>query len=472
MSELFGIDVSRCQKDIDWSKVKKDFVIIKITNKGNVVEDKFEQNYAGCIKNNILVGGYKYVYATTIAEAKAEAEGMLKVLNGRKLPYGIWIDMEDKTIKTIGKQLLTDIIVTEAKILQASGYDVGIYCNYDWYKNVLDSKTLAQKYPFWVARYKKPDTGVYDANWSNNPKSYAQSWQYSSKGKVDGIVGNVDMDVLFYPISTVFGKDVSGNENKEANSMAVIFGSARCDERGKLTGGAVGDQTGKEVSTQNFYMHSKGWYALRAINDELANKLAEGMKIACANNNIGYDQSNRLGAYKYGIDTKVKTECDCSGLVRAILKWAGYDVVNFTTANEKSVLLKTGLFSCVEIKSASECYTGDILVTKTKGHTGIIVSGKQRSGSSSVCPYTEPILTVTSAKQAKLKKITKYSCKGNDAGWVQWHLKRLGYDLGPDGVDEDFGATSVNALMKFQKDYKLTIDGLCGEKSRKKLKAV
>ena len=202
--DLFGIDVSRHQGEIDWSKVKKDFAIIKITNKGNVVEDKFEQNYKGCIDNNIPVGGYKYVYATTVNEARAEAEGMLKVLNGRKLPYGIWIDMEDKTIRPIGKQALSAVILEEAEILKSAGYDVGIYCNYDWYKNVLDSKML--KYPFWIARYPKLDNGSYNEKSTLSPKSFAVAWQYSSKGKVDGIKGNVDMDVLFVPIGEVFGK--------------------------------------------------------------------------------------------------------------------------------------------------------------------------------------------------------------------------------------------------------------------------
>ena len=81
------------------------------------------------------------------------------------------------------------------------------------------------------------------------------------------------------------------------------------------------------MSTQKFYVHKKGWHILRAKSSEIANKLAEAMIIACNNENIGYDQSERGGVITHGIDSEVKTECDCSSLVRAcIIYAAGKDV--------------------------------------------------------------------------------------------------------------------------------------------------
>lgn len=209
--DKFGIDVAKWQGVIDWAKVKKDFAILKVTCKNNSIEGSFERNYKGCVANNIPVGVYRYVYAETTAEAKAEANGIVNACKGKNIPYGVWLDMEDKSIKTIGKQALTNIIVTMAEILKANGLDVGIYCNKDWYANVLDGKTLEKRYPFWIARYPKFDNGTYNENSTLSPKSFAVAWQYSSKGKVNGIKGNVDMDVLFVPISTVFGKDVTVN---------------------------------------------------------------------------------------------------------------------------------------------------------------------------------------------------------------------------------------------------------------------
>lgn len=160
----------------------------------------------------------------------------------------------------------------------------------------------------------------------------------------------------------------------------IIIGHASIDERGKTSGGQAGDQTKKEVCTRSYYMHSKGWYLLRPKNITHANAIAEAMIRACNNDNIGYDQSNRLGVIKYGTNSSVKTECDCSSLVRQCVKeGAGVDVGSFTTATEKSMLLATGLFeNAITVTSSTVMYNGDILVTKTKGHTAIVVSGNPR----------------------------------------------------------------------------------------------
>ena len=79
--------------------------------------------------------------------------------------------------------------------------------------------------------------------------------------------------------------------------MAVIIGSARIDENGNAHGGKAGDQTGKEVSTQQWYKHSKGWILLRPKDSAQAEKIASCMQAACKNNNIGYDQYQRLTLY-------------------------------------------------------------------------------------------------------------------------------------------------------------------------------
>lgn len=172
--------------------------------------------------------------------------------------------------------------------------------------------------------------------------------------------------------------------------MNIVIGSARIDENGKNSGGKVGDNkqisstndTTGEVSLQGMYTHSKGWYVIRPIDIKDANNIASAMYIACNNRHIGYDQSNRLGIITYGVDTVTYTECDCSSLVRACIKKAtGKDVGNFTTGNEKTCLSKSKLFekpfSYVNQKS-TPIYNGDILVTKSRGHTAIVVSGNPR----------------------------------------------------------------------------------------------
>lgn len=154
----------------------------------------------------------------------------------------------------------------------------------------------------------------------------------------------------------------------------VKIGSARHDENGKYSGGHAGDQIGSEVSIQNFYVSSKGWDILRAKDASVAEKLAESMKTACGNPNIGYCQGHRNGVITYGINSNVPCECDCSSLLRAcVIASTGKDPGNFTTATEKTALLKTDMFTFVgAYKNGMKIYKGDILVTHTKGHTVIV----------------------------------------------------------------------------------------------------
>lgn len=167
--------------------------------------------------------------------------------------------------------------------------------------------------------------------------------------------------------------------------MAVIVGSARIDENGKAKGGKAGDQTGKEVSTQTWYKHKKGWIVLRPINSACAEKIADDMEYACANKYIGYDQNQRGTLYNIAKEvgfncSKVKTACetDCSALVRVCCAYAGIMVPNFRTSNESETLMSTGQF----LKLTDSKYTesenyllrGDILVTKTQGHTVVVLT--------------------------------------------------------------------------------------------------
>lgn len=168
--------------------------------------------------------------------------------------------------------------------------------------------------------------------------------------------------------------------------MALIIGSARHDENRRYSGGKNGDQDGTEVSTQTFYMHSKGWYVIRPISAANADRLAAAMLEACNNDNIGYDQYDRnIISYvrKYGSlgGINVKVDTDCSDLVRACVYQAmGVDTGDFYTVTEPAALSKTGYFKPKETVTASTVlYNGDILVTKTKGHTAIVVSGRPRS---------------------------------------------------------------------------------------------
>ena len=179
----------------------------------------------------------------------------------------------------------------------------------------------------------------------------------------------------------------------------IIIGSARSDERGKLSGGKTGDQKQKnaedysgEVSLQNFYHHKKGWYILRWMDPVYAEECAKAMHRACNNPNIGYDQNQRTGSLKAGTRTSIKTECDCSALVRQCIKEAAaVDPGDFTTSTEVTILKATGLFQApIKYRSGTPIYNGDILVTCSKGHTAVVVSAIPRVKTLETAKYYPP----------------------------------------------------------------------------------
>lgn len=190
---LYGIDISHWNGDIDFTKLNKTFVIMKVSQFQHK-DAKFDEYYSKC---KLPKGAYIYNRVKNLAEAKIEADFAVKALDGRKLEYGVWLDMEDASMRILSRKTLTDIINCEAEILIKAGYRVGIYCNRDWYMNVLDSEMLSEIYPFWIARYPSDDTGIVKPNLSPDKLKGCKIWQYSSKGKVDGIKGNVDLSIEF-----------------------------------------------------------------------------------------------------------------------------------------------------------------------------------------------------------------------------------------------------------------------------------
>jgi len=194
----YGIDVAKWNGIIDWAKVKaagKEFAVLKVTQKDNQIEGGFLRNYQGCKEHQIPIAVYRYVYATSVKAAEAEARAIVEVLRGREIEGEVWLDMEDKSLFNVGKSALTLIIDQQAKILKGAGYRVGIYCDRDFYAQILDHVDLAKRYKFWIAKWGKND-GTW-ANRSDCPKDIAYGWQYTSKGKVLGINGDVDLDLIF-----------------------------------------------------------------------------------------------------------------------------------------------------------------------------------------------------------------------------------------------------------------------------------
>ena len=188
-----GIDVSEFQGSIDWDKVKSDgikFAILRVGFGSDITsqDDKYiERNIEECERIGIPYGVYLFSYANTVDKAKSEAEHTLRLIKNHKLAMGVWYDIEDnKTSGSVSKETLTNIINTFCNTIKNAGYDVGIYASLNWLNNKIEA-SVQKQYPIWVAQYYK------ECQYKGNYKI----WQYTSKGKVDGISGNVDMNYFY-----------------------------------------------------------------------------------------------------------------------------------------------------------------------------------------------------------------------------------------------------------------------------------
>ena len=201
-----GIDVSYHNGTIDWKRVKQsevEYAIIRCgygTNDKNQDDKKWEENVKGCIDNNIPYGVYLYSYADTVEKASSEADHAIRLLQGKKLKYPVYYDLEeDKLRDKISKQTIADIAQTFCDKLSAKGYTVGIYANKDWFTNYLTDSRF-NNWTKWVAQY----------NTVCNYKGKYDMWQCSSTGRVPGISGNVDLNYSYSPFENSYG---GGNTN-------------------------------------------------------------------------------------------------------------------------------------------------------------------------------------------------------------------------------------------------------------------
>ena len=218
--EIKGIDVSAWQENINWDTVADygmGFAILRITEAGNVTDNYFEKNYAACQKHNIPTGAYKYSYAMTVAEIQSEARKVVKVLNGRKLQYPVWLDLEWNNQRSLGAKQIHKLAEAFEKIITAAGYKFGIYCNVDWYLNVICSHL--KKYDFWIACYPESDNGTLQERLRPD---FGVGWQYSSKAKIPGISGTVDRNVFYKDYAESKKQEGGTDVDKEIEKVILI----------------------------------------------------------------------------------------------------------------------------------------------------------------------------------------------------------------------------------------------------------
>ena len=192
-----GIDVSKYQGNIDWGAVAAsgiNFAIIRVGYRGSasgaLVQDPyFKKNISGATKAGIKVGLYFFTQAVNEAEAVEEASMAMSLASGYKVTYPIFIDTESASsgrANGLSKSARTAVVKAFCQTVRNGGYKAGVYASKSWYANQLNASAL-NGYCIWVAQYNSSCTysGKYDM------------WQYSSKGSVSGIKGNVDMNISY-----------------------------------------------------------------------------------------------------------------------------------------------------------------------------------------------------------------------------------------------------------------------------------
>ena len=206
MVTLKGIDVSNWQGDIDWKKVKEsgkvDFAIIRAGSGTSYIDEKLYDNVKGCEENGIPYGLYWFSYAMTIEQAKKEAELCYKAIElcrkaikGFSLSYPVFLDQEADEQVALGKKVLADMAKTFCEYLKARDIYVGFYSYLSWVNNIVGDVSA---YDLWVAHISSK---------CGCTKPYTM-WQYSYKGRIPGIAGDVDLDYCYvdYP-SIIKSKD-------------------------------------------------------------------------------------------------------------------------------------------------------------------------------------------------------------------------------------------------------------------------
>ena len=227
-----GIDISEWQENVNYSKLKEqgiEFAIIRLGygKQINQKDSMFETHFEGLKNAGIKVGAYLYSYAYVKEGAKLEAENTLKIIKGKQFDLPIFYDMEESKQALLGKEVLTEMANEWCRILKNAGYKAGVYANLNWFKNYLN--------PYEI---KAEGNYIWLALWNNDENPNVQFpvdfWQYSSKGKLDGIESFVDLDKCYSQDFVHPVENKKSNEDLAKEVIQGLWGNGQ-DRKNKLT---------------------------------------------------------------------------------------------------------------------------------------------------------------------------------------------------------------------------------------------
>lgn len=451
--EKMIIDVSKYQGDIDWEKahVGLGFAILR-SSVGVNKDGKYQEYVKGCTEYNVPYHAYHYIKATNEAEARNEAKIMADATAGTN-PLFYVIDAEYDGIKASDARAICEAFEAGLRHYIGDTIRVAVYIGHHLYKSWALNY---DRYEYvWIPRY-----GTNDGTPQTPPDYQCDLWQYTSRGKINGISGNVDCNKLTgtKPLSFFIDKTTDEPDGSEK----VMF-----------TGKQLAEYCEKMYANKNHWAYWYGTYGNKCTKSKYESKKKQYPD--------HYGSSRTAGYMK---DIEEGRRCaDCVGMIKSFF-WTGnkYDTdpkYNTNNCPDKSangminICKKTG-----DIKSIPD--VPGVVVWKT-GHIGVYVGGGytvEMKGFAYDCvrnkvakgPWTkwgmlpESMITYDDEPVPQPSKLgdrtLKKGCEGSDVKELQLDLMKLGYSLPRYGADGDFGSETEKAVKQFQLAYGLKEDGV------------
>ena len=200
----YGVDLSYHNKTVDFEELADDgvdFVILRagyLRNGRANTDEKFEEYYEAAREAGLDIGVYIYSYDTSVDDLITNTTAMLKVLKNKTFEYPIYLDIEDTSQKSLSEETLMEMCTEYCELLVQKGYYPGIYSYRNFINYYMDPQQLSARFETWVAHYLDEDEDYYADEYN--------MWQYTEEGSVDGVNGDVDMNICYKDYPSVIKK--------------------------------------------------------------------------------------------------------------------------------------------------------------------------------------------------------------------------------------------------------------------------